>query len=639
MPNFYKIQYQDPEGNVIKCNIQQSGTFERTSTVIDVQGTVDVSFDEIDDPLQVVRTSSARISLEADQDQTFDDLYTEVERVWIVLIYRNDELKFRGWLSPDGIFEDYVNDAWVIELEARDGISDLQNKAYVDGDGNMYEGQATLRTILLRCLERTGFSQYTRFQHRSASTTDFPFQMVTTWPSAADWFDQKLDQRAFLSTDGKTAKSCKEVIEAILTPCNGHVYSWDGEWYVNWSLQHANPNLNGAFSYTKYEIDGSQDVDEDEDVNVTIGSHIKGYSPHWAGGNQRIERRPSVGAARISYRYGELGTINTNPELDNNGSTISGWTIDKPSRVSLDASGTFRTTGGGTFESLVTADTSAGDIEQGNIIKLLIQATAPDVYPNAGLINFRLELSDGVDTYYLDEDITGDRVPKWITGSTNGQALDSHVSLYVTGLPGSFKLEFNCPPAPITGQITLKIYPQSGVLYAGLVHLDFDYIGIANTQENNPQGEEHNAERTASPSSYVQPTEELSIGDYTGAAYLGTLYRNDGATDTDAGYISPTSAFAFPLYQCNVIDRLFIRSKPSRVFEGGVYGFVPYNARVTIDGFPSVVWIVSGWSWNTKENLIEIRLFEIHWDTDMLDDTTYEKIINAGESIEPKIKG
>lgn len=625
MPNFYKIQYQDPEGNVIKCNIQQSGTLERSSTVIEVGGTVDIAFDEIDDPLQVIRTSSATISLEADTTQTFDDLYTEIERVWIALVYRNDVLVFRGWLSPDGIFEDYVNDSWVIQLEARDGISDLQNKAYVDADGNLYEGQATLRTILLNCLSRTGFSQYTRFQHRSASVTNFPFEMVTTWPSVADYFDQKVDQRAFLSTDGKTAKSCQEVIEAILTPCNGHLYSWAGEWYINWSLQHANPNLDGAFTYTKYEIDGTQDVDVDEDVNTTIGSHIKGFSPHWAGGNQRIERRPSVGAARISYQFLDKGAIITNPELDNNGSTITGWTLSGD--ATLDASGIVTIDAGSQSTPALVSDTSANQIDEGTIVTVDVNLSISQDRP-ACVFKIRVVLDDGVTPYYLNQDL------EWQTGATE----------YIVGLlyaPGEYNVNLTSDVVPVSGDLTISIYPldDKGGNPLFVSEADFNYVGLGNDAGNPAEGIEYSAERTANPSSYIQPTVELNVGDWTGIKFLGTFYRNDGTTETDAGYVRPTSAFAFPLYQCNVIDRLFIRSKPSRIFEGGVYGWVPYNSRVTVDGFSEVVWIVSGWNWNTKENLIEIRLFEIHWDTDMLDDTTYEKIINYGEAIEPKIKG
>ena len=233
-------------------------------------------------------------------------------------------------------------------------------------------------------------------------------------------------------------------------------------------------------------------------------------------------------------------------------------------------------------------------------------------------------VDDGVTPYYVDQD------GQWGTTATEFR---------MASPVGQNSVVLTTAPTPIQGAATIIIYALASGSSTFSDEVTFDYINISSEETNPAEGVEHNGERVANPSSFTRPTQELTIGVYGGKAYLGTFYRNDGTTDTDEGYIRPTSAFAFPLYQCNVIDRLFLRAKPSRIFEGGVYGFVPYNALVTIDGFSGVVWVVHGWSWDTKENLIEIKLFELHWDTDMLDDTLYEKIINYGNAIEPKIKG
>lgn len=637
MANFYKIQYDDIAGNTIRCTIQQPGTLERSSTVIDIQGTVTVSFDDIDDPLTPIRPSSARINLEADTSNTFTELYSETEREWIVLIYRNDSIIFRGWLSPDGIFEDYVSDAWIIELEARDGLADLQNKAYVDGDGSLYEGKETLRNIIIQCLERTGWTQYTRFQHRSASVSNFPFEMVTTFPSAADFFDQKLDQSIFIDSDGKTAKSCSEVLEQVLNACNGHLYSWAGEWYVNWSLQHANPNVAGSFKYSRYTIAGASEDTVSEDVNATVGSHIKGFTNHWANQNQRIERRPSVGAARISYRFTKVASAIDNPELDNNGSTIDGWTesLDAATNdvVTLNGDSTVTIENGSQTSAVFTSELTPSTLEEGTILKIFIAFNVP--YPGdyfgLSFVKFKFRVffdGDGGTDYYLNQKL------QWQTGATD-------VSLTISRPVGDINVDFTTDLLPDSGKARIAIYPIDDIsgnpAYASEVI--FQTISISNEAANPAEGIEHNGERVANPSSYTQPTIEQIISDDEGIVYLGTLFRNDGTTVAGGGYLRPTSAFAFPLYQCNVIDRLFIRSKVSRVFEGDVYGWIPYNARVAVDNFTGVVWVVVGWSWNTKENIINLRLFEIHWDTDMLDDTLYERIINYGNVIEPKIKG
>lgn len=636
--NFYKIAYRDPENVLIECNIQPVGALERSSNVIEVQGFVRVEYDDINDPLEPIRTSNASISLEADTEQKFDDLFAEIERQWIVLIYRDGNLIFRGWLSPDGIYEDYVNDAWYIELNATDGITDLQNKGYVDENGDLYKGQETLRNIVLQCLERTGWTQFTRFQQRTAANTNFPFEMVTTFPSADDFFDQKVDQGVFVSSDGTTAKSCDEVLRQILNSCNAHLFSWAGEWYVNWSLQGANPNVLGLFNYQRYEIDGSFYDTVSEDTNNGVGSHIKGFYPHWAAGDQRIERMPSVGAARISYKYGDLAAVNTNPGLDNNGSTITGWTVDNLAEVTLNSDGTVELDDAAN-EVLLTSDPTPQPIEQGNIVVLTIKGS---VSSGKYLRMFYSLTINDTTPYYLSHPTSSDE-GEWTTSNNRGFANNTPTNrdVYINEMPGSFTVEVETPPIPVEGTVTVKIFDPADTGFSSDAASAFtlDFVGISSKDNSEAEGVEHLAERVAAPSSYTNPTKEMIVGDSTRTVYLGTYFQNDGTTATDQGYLTPTSAFAFPLYQKNIIDRLFIRSKPSRVFEGSVYGFLPYNSRTGVDGFPNVEWIVAGWSWDSKANTIELRLFQIHWDETMLDDTDYERTVNNGEAIEPTIKG
>lgn len=632
MANTYQIVYSDLEGNTMRCDIQEPGTITATSNIILCQGYVDLEFDDVDDPFAVIRTSALRIYLEADSDQTFEEIYSETERQWQALFYRNDVLIFRGWLSPDGIFEDYVNDAWVIELEARDGISDLTNKAFVDQFGVVYQGQDTLRSIIFKCLTRTGWDQEIRFQHRSATISNFPVEMVTTFPSAADFFDQKIDQSVFIETDGKTGMSCQKVLEQLLTACNGTLHSWGGHWWVNWALQHANPAVSGVFAYSRYNLSGSNLGTISEPLNYTIGSHITGNAIHWAGGNQRIERRPSVGAVRLSYRYKDYAFFNVNGELNNDGTTISSWTVNRPTEVTLDPTGSVVITNTQSNFVTMTSANSPSSVPLGNILEVGIKGRTTQ---NKASLSFAFGLVlVGTSTYYFNAD--GD----WTTGTSEGPGGSSPTRhrFYVNGLPGEFSVNITTPQTPIEGVVYLQLFSPQDVFGLTATSVEFDSFGVKSKEPNPAEGQDHIAQRVLKPSSFTQPTAEVNIGDFAGGSFVGALYHSDGTTETESGYQRPTSSFPFPLYQCNVIDRLFLRSKPSKVFEGSVYGFIPYNARVTVDGFPGDVWVVSGYRWRSKEGQMDVRLFQVYWDTTMLDDTEYERVINYSQVIEPRIK-
>lgn len=642
MPNAYQIIYDAVDGTEIKCNIVQAGSDINNSTIIAAQGKVTVEMQEVDNPFEILRPSTATIELEADTDNTFDELYSEVERAWYVDVFSNNVLRFRGWLSPDGIFEDYVSNAWFITLEARDGLADLSNKAYVDSDGIPYTGKERLRTILIRCLNRTGFIHDVRFQTRSATNPDFPVSADTDSPFSSDFFEQVINQRAFLSSDGKTALSCEEVIRNLLTGCNAYIFKYGAGWYVNWALQAANPNIGDTVEYLNYSSAGVFKSTDEIAFSATIGSHIKGFPIHWAGENQRIERRPSLGATRISFEFPELEFINTNPGLDNDGSTIEGWTVNSVLAV-LNSDGFVRVTSGGSISPKITASTPLQEIAEGNIVIVTIGGGTQD-YTGGTIINLGLRITNGSETYYLDADVNDGLNLKWITSTTGSRGFIPFFQVGVTGMPGTFKAEIESPPTPIEGQVTFELYGQSFI--AGIVKLDYDFIGIASREDNAAQGVDHVGERIANPSSFIEDTQQVLVSDFTGSVYVGTLYRSDSNTVADYSYNRPTSAFSFSLYQTCVVDRLFIRSKPARVFEGDVYGFFDQRKqKVLVDNFAGVVWMPVGWRWDTLNNIISVKLWELPWtenvglDNAVLDDINYEKIINYGNVIEPTIKG
>ena len=78
------------------------------------------------DVLESIRGGGLKIDLEASYDLTLEDLYSEEERTFSVIYYRDSVVLFKGWIDPEGLYEDLVTDKWIISLDCVDGIGFLK---------------------------------------------------------------------------------------------------------------------------------------------------------------------------------------------------------------------------------------------------------------------------------------------------------------------------------------------------------------------------------------------------------------------------------------------------------------------------------------------------------------------------------
>ena len=88
----------------------------------EINGNVTLNYADRKDLLQYSVPLSLDMTLEASEEMTLQDLYTESENQFKVKFFI-DQLVFFGNLIPDGLFEDWVNDKWELtSLSAIDGL-------------------------------------------------------------------------------------------------------------------------------------------------------------------------------------------------------------------------------------------------------------------------------------------------------------------------------------------------------------------------------------------------------------------------------------------------------------------------------------------------------------------------------------
>ena len=128
----YWLEFTNQNAISHRLEILQSG-FAGVSTQI--YGNFVHQYTKKKDIHDTVVPSNLSIDLEANTTLTLNDLYSEEEQTFLVKAYRNSQLIFIGFIKPDGIYEDWVSDRWMLSIDCYDGLNILKDLSFVKSDG------------------------------------------------------------------------------------------------------------------------------------------------------------------------------------------------------------------------------------------------------------------------------------------------------------------------------------------------------------------------------------------------------------------------------------------------------------------------------------------------------------------------
>lgn len=604
----YKIQYYNT------ANVKHECTIDVPSYVGEVQlirGSVVHARPEVDDVLEALRGSELTINLEANKDLDFRDLYIEDERFNEVVYKIDDKIEFVGYLKSDGYYRDYVNSEWVVTMKAVDGVGLLKNLSYVDSAKEIYVGKEKEIKIVANCLKRTGLS------------LDICVDIIVIYdglnPSLDDVLDKvKMNQFRFVKEDGYTIMDCETVLRSILEKYRASLFQVDGKWVItNLSYKSLAENR-----YKRYDSGGDYIEDVYFSMGSVIGSDINNAEIFHMGKDQRIELSPSISAYRINYKYGFLSNLNVNPGFKNDGVTAEGWNLINPGRavyVSEDNSVTiFGDNEGGV--ALTATSTILMTLGDSIAIKIFMRNIM-----NRGFFRARLVLTDGTDTYTLNED-----------GTWHGNG-NTNIDIEIAGIGSEINTgiqEFNIKSegAPINGDLTIHILSADPDPNPIAIKLhEFVVTGAVN--DENVQGEFHTFSRKTNTSSVIKNNKEISVGDGPSDIYSGALYKEDGETLTDEWTIGLGAKRSI----LNVMGVLTMSAaqKPSQVFSGSVYGKVKYPGSVSIEGV-GINFIIKSYKYHSIRHVTELVLQETFVNS-VTSDLNYTKTYDYGGNVSPTI--
>lgn len=604
----YFLEYNDVVDVLHRVEIS-SDSFSGEAT--EVGGYAELEYMEVDDVLEAIRGSAMRIHLEASTAITFEDLYSDVERTFKVTYYRDGQIKFVGFLNPDGMYQDWVYDKWILSLDASGGLGYLENLSYPSTGIKEKEID-----IIAKCLSRTGLE----LEICTRLITEYDTQ-----PGGTDVLDNVYqDSERFIETDGETTMSCEEVLRGVLEKYCASIFQNNGKWYIMY-LPHMTLVEN---NYYVYNSDGTFNRMESFGFGTRVGSEINGFYPHHCSGNQRIEMQPSIGAYRVNYKYGLIKSINDNPGFVNDGVTLTGWDIDTPDIVDLNPEGfvDISNNGTGTSAEVALSHIIGQTVFEDQEMKLKVKVQARGGASNfIGPLQAQIKATMISGDRYLTGGISNDSELRWDS--------DSNFVVYA-GFDSEnvyYEFEKTLPVLPEQAVISIQIRELAGTSPSGFLRIDYFGIGIS-PSDSEAEGEFHTFERITPVSSVIRDSKEIAVADSPLNIYAGALYKNDETTLTSVWQHGSKVGDIIRIMGLLTMQAF---QKPAKIFKGSVFGYVDFPGGYFVESV-SGAFIITDYVYNTKTNVTEIKAIEV-FSNDVDSDVKYKKTIDYGNSANPTI--
>lgn len=582
----YKLKYYI-EREKYRLNIYENVIVGTILTPIEVNGTVDLSYQDRSELVTPIISSSIKINLEASIERTFEDLYNEDEKTFKAEVIKDGKVKFLGFILPDSIWEDFVADKWNLQITASDGLSSLKNVSFsqditdIEGNPLLFTGRLTAMNIINICLKKTGL--------------ELPIN-VNCQVVYNDWVGKSILSSIYLSTEryfqnDSEPMDCESVIKSIMQIFNATLIFQNGEWWIYRSLDIVSRNL-----VAHYE-DGIWSEDIVGEFGHILGSDINNFEIYHCNENQKKTISPTVQAYQVIYQYGSAKNVLANGGLilEGTGLNIPGWIVSTAPDGLVDR-GVRPGWNYGVRSAVRPLDpppiflslNQSINVTQGAGLTLTIK------YRNDGenslYLNFAFSVYNaGLTTWY--NLTTGNWQSGYVTNRVDNyhQEYSGGAFINVGNLDATFTLN---TISPIDGEIAIHIL-RNGHGPGGIMGVHGIFLQAS---DDNVKSTDYTGRRTEKKSTAVKPNVTVYNGDSGSDLFVGTIFKDDADTPTSTWnrYVMYEQAGEWfrdnvseqkQVLEINAADNLRISPRPMTVFEGDFKGFIPYLTFVTIDGF------------------------------------------------------
>jgi hypothetical protein len=625
----YRLEYTDIQGNTYLCELQKRG-YQGESE--DLEGNVILKHKAVDSVFTPIRSTALSINLYASVENPLNEFDVIEEFVFKVKFYRNGLQIFEGWVNPDGIFQDFVRNEWVVTLTAVDGLGALKNLEFAPGFlGKEFEPQEGNYLIAI-FLRLNYFLPFALFD-------DINVNFTLGNPSNQEFFSplsRIINRDVFKNKNGRFF-SCEVVLSDILAKYNFYLVQQNVNGRLCWLLCRlpfllsSGSRKGSIFSVTNIDLTTEPYatltiVKEDNFVKntATVYSDALASSenlPIHCNENQQFSFAPALQNFRFSQKW--LGLLNKNRPLDDFSwdLTSRGEFVEDGIRVDITGStlqnAAFQTLGTGyTFD-----DPAKIIIEFKSRIQNFGTLITNPANRVQNLVRVRAEaFLTGLPTLYLFKD-EGTGVLSWRDTPYN---LPLGV-IYVANQTEWFQnvvLE-----APELSNVIIYIDLMETVRTFAATNSDWRCVYTdVNIFFDNPlfgEGVFHDSKRIQNRSTFLkEPISVINSNDGSNL-FLNNIYRKIGDTNDPINNWKSVSQPTplIDLLELTSKERVTTLQKPQKIFRGDVYGFVPYFSLLTYDGIQGNFSIIE-YSFDTAENITTIESQQIFDDAIGID---YEK--------------
>jgi hypothetical protein len=619
----YRINYGNSFGDSFECFIKIRGNY--TGDVIPLEGYCDLRYKAITNPFEPIRGASLQIKINVTIDNPLEELSIITEFEYFAEFYRNNEHLFSGWINPDGVFQDWVTDAWQVSLTAVDGLGFLKNYEF-ETNGLKPQEFNYLYAILRRLNYAIPIATFDDIN------LNFNSQGV---PTNRDFTnaDRRVVSEGVFKNRNERNLDCETVLKDILLKYNFTIQQATVNGNLVWMVSRL-PLLN-ATGNRKGQVWGFTTITNGqpnwsvlntfESVQATIKTHsepIEADAFH-VNQNQQISFTPALQNFRYEMRWIALLNQLSSKDLRDY------FTLTDPSnRASfiLENSVSFSIF---PFKLLIVTpfpNNNFFNSATGNIVDLPAG--------NYSLIfNFRYNLgftaggSNPIDISYPCKIIyTRPSLPTLYLKKT-GNVLEWVEQNTILILPGfqseaeenypislggvEFVTELQTPDIFGGGQIQIIIsrpYTSASSLNGYSVTQSVEMfisdplLGL---------GEYHDTQRVNFASSFLQEPQKVINSNHNEGFFINNLYRRSGINLLPQNQWKSSSSPTYQdLLELTARERVNLLQRPQMIFRGDIFGYIPYWCLInytTIDGN----FVARDYRYNTKDNVITLECHQI----------------------------
>jgi hypothetical protein len=623
----YRIEYNDLQGNSYKCELLLKSW---TGDVTQLEGNVFLKHKAVDSVFTPLRSTSLNIDIYASINQPLSEFDVIEEFSFQCKFYRNNLQIFQGWVNPDGIFQDFVKDEWIVSLTAVDGLGSLKNLEFnpkMFGKEVLPQEGIYLFNILF------SLNYYLPF----AFFDDINVLFTGNEPIANEFM--QLDKRlinsiVFRNKNGRYLSS-EVVINDILAKYNLNLVQQNINGQLCWLIYRVPfMSFSGAkkgaiyevatldFTTSPYATINFNKTSTFSKNNITVFSDALAPSenlPIHCNENQQFSYEPALQNFRFTQDW--LGLVNKN-----RASNSTFWNVT--SRGEFVSDGIRVDITGSTLQ--IAAEQQVGTGYTGtNPATIIIefdshvQNFGPVITNPANrfqnLVRVRAEaFLTGDPTLYLFRDSNG--VLSWRDTPFNLPL----GSVYVANASEWFQtVRLEAPPLQsviiyIDLMETTRSFPATNSNWRCVytrINVFFDNALLGN-------GVFHDARRNQFRSTFLKEPVKVINSNDTNDLFLNNLYRVVGdSLDPMTSFKSVNSTAVSDLLELTSKERVLSFQKPQKIFRGDVYGFVPYFCLLQYSGLDGL-FLIREYNFNTNDNVVSIEAQQIFDDTILID---YEK--------------